>query len=174
MAKLMRLSAEQRENLTAYLDGELDEAATHEIEQMLASSEVARHEVDMLSRTWDMLSVLPTHKASGEFTRKTITSLRAAEQSGPSAAGRAFYKNARRGGTLTLWAALLGACGYLAFMGANHWVPNEAEQLLQDYDIISNLDKYSEVISPSGRPGEFLEVLSSKHTFADHDDHSSK
>src|SRR5260370_281071 len=85
MAKITRLSAEQRENLTAYLDGELDDAQTQEIEQVLAASEVARHEIDMLSRTCDALSVLPTHKASGEFTRKTMTNLRAAESSEPSA-----------------------------------------------------------------------------------------
>ena len=59
MAKLARLNPEQRDNLAAYLDGELEETATQEIEQILAVSEVARHEVDMLSRTWDLLNSLP-------------------------------------------------------------------------------------------------------------------
>src|SRR5437660_4064674 len=152
MAKLTRLSSEQRENLTAYLDGELDDTQTQEIEQILAASEVARHEVDMLSRTWDALNVLPAHKASGEFTRKTLTGMRAAEQAGPGAAGRMVYRNARRGFVLTLWTAALALCAYLGFLATNHWVPNEAEQLLDDYDIIGNLDKYSEIGSK-----EFLE-----------------
>src|SRR5262245_36121083 len=172
MAKITRLSSDQRENLTAYLDGELDEAATQEIGQVLAVSEVARHEVDMLSRTWDMLNVLPTHRASEEFTRKTMTNLRASEQGGAGAAGEMIYRNARRGVVLTMWAGVLVACGYLGFMATNHWVPNEYEQLLDDYDVISNLDKYSEI-----GDADFLKVLESKHTFADyspHDDQPAK
>src|SRR5258707_6320769 len=115
MAKLQRLSQEQRENLAAYLDGELDDAATHEIEQVLAVSEVARHEVDMLSRTWDMLNSLPTHKASEEFTQKTVSSMRAAERTGPGLASQAVKHNARRGGVLALWAAILVVCGYVGY-----------------------------------------------------------
>jgi hypothetical protein len=176
MAKITRLSSEQRDNLTAYLDGELDDGATQEIEQILAASPVARHEVDMLSRTWDMLGALPTHKASGEFTRKTITHLRAAEQAGPGAAAELVYRNARRGAVLGLWAGALALSGYLGFMAANHWVPNEAELLLEDYPIVNNLDKYSEIINrgSDGTPIRFLEVLKAKHTFSDHDDHTEK
>jgi anti-sigma factor RsiW len=169
MAKLARLSPEQRENLTAYLDGELDEAATQEIEQVLAVSEVARHEVDMLARSWDMLNVLPAHKASGEFTRKTMTNLRAAEQPGSGAVGDMVSRNARRGAVLTFWVAILAACGYASFVATNRWVPNEAEQLLQAYPIAEHLDKYSQVGSI-----EFLRELQAKHTFAEHDDHANK
>jgi hypothetical protein len=168
MAKLTRLTSEQRENLTAYLDGELDETATQEIEQVLAVSEVARHEIDMLSRAWDMLNVLPTHKASEEFTQRTMTSLRAAEHAGPSAAGEIVYRHARRGAVLALWAGVLGLCVYAGFMATNHWVPNESEQLLDDYPIVDNLDKYLEVGDI-----EFLQELQSKRTFSDrapHDD----
>lgn len=169
MAKLARLSSEQRENLTAYLDGELDEAATQEIEQVLAVSDVARHEVDMLARSWDMLNVLPTHKASEEFTRKTMTNLRAAEQPGSGAIGDMIYRNARRGAVLTLWVGILAACGYASFMTTNRWVPNEAEQLLQVYPIAEDLDKYMHVGSI-----EFLKELHVKHTFAEHDEHANK
>lgn len=169
MAKITRLSPEQRENLTAYLDGELDEVGTQEIEQVLAASEVARHEVDMLSRTWDMLDALPTHKASQDFTRKTITSLRAAEKGGPGLAGPRFYRNARRGAVLVFWAAILAACGSVAYLGTNRWVPNEADQLIDDYDIVNNLDRYREVVGSAENPTEFLEVLKSRHTFGEHD-----
>jgi len=169
MAKITRLSSEQRENLTAYLDGELDEASTQDIEQVLAVSEVARHEVDMLSRTWDMLNVLPTHRASEEFTRKTMTNLRAAEQGGAGAAGQMVYRNARRGVVLAMWGGVLVACGYLGFMATNHWVPNESEELLDDYDVINNLHKYSEIGDV-----EFLKILQSKRTFADHAPHDDQ
>lgn len=169
MAKLARLSPEHRDNLAAYLDGELEETATQEIEQILAVSEVARHEVDMLSRTWDMLNALPAHKASEEFTQRTVSSMRAVEQSGPPVASQALKQNARRGGVLTAWAAVLAVCGYVGYSATHQWVPNDSEQLLDDYDIISNLDKLEEVGSI-----EFLQVLKDKNTFAEHDEHTAK
>ncbi len=169
MAKLLRLSPEQRENLAAYLDGELEETAVQDIEQILAVSEVARHEVDMLSRTWDMLNSLPNHKASEEFTQKTVTGMRAAESTGPPVASQALKDHARRGAVLAVWAAILAVCGYVGFSAAHQWVPNESDQLLDDYEIISNLDKLQEVGNI-----EFLQVLKAKNTLAEHDEHSAK
>jgi anti-sigma factor RsiW len=169
MAKLARLNPEHRDNLAAYLDGELEEVATQEIEQILAVSEVARHEVDMLSRTWDMLNSLPAHKASEEFTQKTVSSMRAAERTGPGLASQAVKQNARRGGVLTLWAAILVVCGYVGYSATHQWVPNDSEQLLDEYETISNLDKLQEVGSI-----EFLQVLKDKNTFAEHDEHTAK
>jgi ferric-dicitrate binding protein FerR (iron transport regulator) len=158
MAKMLRLNSEQRDNLVAYLDGELSEEETQEIEQILAASEVARHEVDMLSRSWDLIGVLPTAKASEEFTRKTLSSIRAAE------AERSFIspqtrRNMRRVAVLACGTAVLGLCMYLGFTATNRWVPNEADQLLDEYEVISNLDRYSEVGSI-----EFLQALKNNRT----------
>lgn len=163
MAKILRLNSEQRDNLVAYLDGELSEEETQEIEQVLAASEVARHEVDMLSRSWDLIGVLPSTKASEEFTRKTLSSLRAAE------AERTFIspqlrRNLRRMAILACGGAVLGLCMYLGFMATNRWVPNEADQLLDEYDVISNLDRYSEVGSI-----EFLQTLKTNRTLDPHE-----
>lgn len=179
MARFIRLSQEHRDNLVAYLDGELDEAATQEIEQVLADSPVARHEVDMLSRSWDMLNALPTHRASSEFTERTITTLRAAEEKSPRIPPDLIYRNLRRGLVLALWTSILVACGYVGFAATRHWVPNDAEALLEDYDIINNFDMYRDSLTlpDSGnarRPTEFLEILKNKRTFAEHDDHGAK
>ncbi|MBI3862535.1 MAG: hypothetical protein HY290_11635 [Planctomycetia bacterium] len=179
MAKLIRLSQVQRDNLVAYLDGELDETVTQEIEQVLAVSEVARHEVDMLSRSWDMLNALPTYRASNEFTERTVTSMRAAEQKGSRIPTELLQRQARRGVVLAVWAAILILCGYVGFAATNRWVPNDSEALLEDYDVINNLDKYSDSLTPADpanpqRPTEFLELLKSKRTFSEHDDHGSK
>lgn len=179
MAKLLRLSQEQRDNLVAYLDGELDETVTQEIEQVLAVSEVARHEVDMLSRSWDMLNALPTHRASGEFTERTLTSMRAAEQKGPRISSDLIYRNARRGGVLAVWMLILVACGYVGFAATRQWIPNDSEALLEDYDVVNNLAKYGECLTPRDpenprRPSEFLEILKNKRTFAEHEDHAAK
>jgi hypothetical protein len=164
MAKISRLSSEQRDDLTAYLDGELDDAAAREIEQVLSNSEVARHDVDMLSRTWDLLGVLPTVKASEEFSRKTLSMVRGAEKPSSLALSPAARRNVRRGVTLAVWGAGLAACGLVAFLATYRWMPNEADQLLDDFDILVRLDDYTEI-----GDGKFLKTLQSKGTFADED-----
>ncbi|MCH8828754.1 MAG: hypothetical protein IID45_04170, partial [Planctomycetes bacterium] len=55
MNETTRLSPQQRDDLVAYLDGELDEETTQSMERTLAHSPVARHEMDMLTRTWSLL-----------------------------------------------------------------------------------------------------------------------
>src|SRR4029450_12593999 len=111
----------------------------------------------------------PTHKASEQFTHTTMTNLRAAESRGTGAAGELVYRQARRGVVLALWGGAQALVGCLGFMAANLWVPNESENLLDDYDIVSNLDKYNEVGNI-----EFLKVLKAKRTFAEHDDQLEK
>jgi anti-sigma factor RsiW len=168
MAKITRLSAEQREDLVAYLDGELEEAQSQDIEQVLADSVVARHDVDMLSRTWDLLNVLPGVKVSEEFSRKTLSSIRAAEASG-SLVGEAVSRTARRGALLAAWAALVVICAVLGFQATHRWVPDPNDELLDNFDIIENLDDYSEVGDIT-----FLKALKANHTLAEHNEPSGR
>jgi MoxR-like ATPase len=169
MAKITRLTSEQRENLVAYLDGELDEHASQGVEQVLAESVVARHDVDMLSRTWDLLNVLPGIKASEEFSRKTLTSIRAAETPKTSRFSAAAARNARRGILLAAWLALVAVCGLAGFEASRRFVPDETELLLEDYDVIMRLDEYTEVGDI-----EFLRILNANRTLADHHEPSDK
>jgi anti-sigma factor RsiW len=165
MAKITRLSAEQRDNLVAYLDGELEEPQSQELEQVLAESVVARHEVDMLSRTWDLLNVLPGVKASEEFSRKTLSSLRAAEAPSKSQLGDELWNKIRKGAVLAGGVALLLGAAALSFQATRHWLPDENEELLNDFDVINNLDDYSEVGDI-----EFLKILKANRTLAEHNE----
>lgn len=168
MAKMTRLSAEQRENLVAYLDGELDDSATQNIEQVLAESVVARHDVDMLSRTWDLMNVLPGVKASEEFTRKTLSSIRAAESPKASLLDHAAAKHVSRALALSIWGVLLIGAGVLGFQ-ATRLIPNPTEQLLDDFNIIANLDDYIEIGDV-----EFLKTLKDNRTLVEQNDPAAK
>lgn len=145
MEKISRLSAEQRSDLIAYLDGELDERASQEVEQALARSAVARHEVDVLSRTWDMLNLLPRPKASGEFTQKTVASLKTLDIPRTPVTAQAWFRAVCRGLVVTGWAAGLACAAWLGFQATHRLVPNEADQLLEDLPVISEFDQYTEV-----------------------------
>lgn len=164
MAKITRLSAEQRENLVAYMDGELDEGASQGVEQALAESVVARHEVDMLSRTWDLLNVLPGVKASEEFSRKTMSLIKSAEEP-RRFYGEEFARNVRRAVSLAAFSAAVMACGVVGFQATRHWVPDEIDPMLDDFDVVKNIDDYSEVGDI-----EFLKILKTNRTLAEHNE----
>lgn len=144
MEKALRLNAEQREDLVAYLDGELPDEKSSSIDQIIARSEVARHEVEALARTFELLDVLPSMKASADFTSKTIGSLRALEQ--PMVlSDQWWYIYLVRIGIVLLWTLSLAASGFLGFQLTRHWVPNPNERVLTDLPVIENLHLYREI-----------------------------
>jgi anti-sigma factor RsiW len=163
MDKMPRLTAEERDNLVAYLDSELDDAAAREIEQKLAQSPIARHDVELLSRTWDLLDILPRHSVTAEFTQKTLAI--AKSQEAPAYDQLAWWSRiTRRGTILAAWAAALAAAGVIGFRATHDWVPNEAQMLLDDLPVIQNLDLYLETNVDSI---DFLQELRKHKIFQD-------
>ncbi|MEX1230514.1 MAG: hypothetical protein WEB58_09750 [Planctomycetaceae bacterium] len=69
-------AADPHENLVAYLDGELPEAAMREVEQQLAQNPVLRRDVEAFQKAWELLDELPQIRATDQFTTKTIASLK--------------------------------------------------------------------------------------------------
>ncbi len=68
-----RLSAEERANLVAYLDGELTEVESRSLASKVALSPAARHELTTLQETWHLLDELPRPRASEDFTTRTVS-----------------------------------------------------------------------------------------------------
>lgn len=62
--------------LIAYLDGELPADESEVMERELAAEPALRQAADSLDRTWQMLGALEEASASGEFTKKTLSSIR--------------------------------------------------------------------------------------------------
>jgi anti-sigma factor RsiW len=72
---MANLNDEERADLVAYLDGELDEEAARALEARLANDPQARAEADTLRRTWELLDYLPRAEASTSFTHRTLEKL---------------------------------------------------------------------------------------------------
>ncbi len=159
MEKTLRLSADQRDDLVAYLDGELPDQVAQAIDQVLARSEVARHEVEALARTWEMLDVLPTPKASEEFIERTMTTLKVGEVP-YDITEQAWFGYLKKGAVLAVWIAALGASGWLGFQITARWIPNEHELMLEDLPVLQRLDDYQEI-----RTIDFLEQLHRSRAF---------
>ena len=144
MEKAVRLNADQREDLVAYLDGELPDEKASQIDKVIARSEVARHEVEALARAFEMLDVLPPMKASGEFASKTLSSLKALEQ--PFAVSEQWwFVYLVRTATIAGWIASLAASGLIGFQLTRNWIPNPSERILNDFPVIENLHQYRAV-----------------------------
>lgn len=159
MEKTLRLSAEQRDDLVAYLDGELPDGLANAIDQVLARSEVARHEVEALARTWEMLDALPVPKASPEFTDRTMTTLKVGEVPF-DITEQPWFALLKKGSVLAVWCAVLGLSGWLGFQITARWVPNEHERMLNDLPVLQNFDAYQEV-----QTIDFLEQLKKSGLF---------
>jgi anti-sigma factor RsiW len=69
------LSEEDRANLVAYLDGELDETAAQALEARLNLEPALRAEADAMRQTWGLLDYLPKAEPSPTFTHRTLERL---------------------------------------------------------------------------------------------------
>ena len=72
---MAELDENDRETLTAYLDGELDDAATEALEARLGQDPKLRAELETMQKTWGMLDFLPKAEPSPDFTNRTIDRL---------------------------------------------------------------------------------------------------
>ena len=161
MEKTVRLNAEQREDLVAYLDGELPDEQVQQIDQIISRSEVARHEVEALARTWEMLDVLPPMRASDDFASKTLTNLKALDE--PFILTEQWWFNyVKRSSVVAAWLLALTICGWVGFQITRAWIPNPNEELLRDLPFLENLHQYEEASDI-----EFLKQLKQSGLFDD-------
>ena len=153
--------APDEHNLVAYLDGELDDDAAMQVEQQLATQPEVRQNVDRLARTWDLLDLLPSHKASAAFTEKTLTQIQAKVVSGASPddggdvatiAETAVVPERQRLRREFWQRCGLRACGFFGlllaasagFKTTYDRGNSETDALLRDYPLIQRLDEYRE------------------------------
>lgn len=147
------MTPEERENLVAYLDRELDDEQTQEVEQFLAREETARRDCDALVRTWDLLDALARPRVTAEFTHRTVASLQSLEL--PPRVGFAVpWKWIGRGVVLVLWGLVIALWGRSAYQFAKHRLPGNTTRFLDDLPLVDRLPAYQEV----GQV-DFLEAL---------------
>lgn len=136
------ITPELRENLVAYLDGELDEVATLEVERSLSESAEIRLEVETLSRTWELLEALPKVQSSSQFTERTMASLQSADV--PEVTQPLLGPAVRRNMILGGLAAGILVCAAAGFLIANR-TPRPTDPLVENLPVIENLELYEEV-----------------------------
>jgi anti-sigma factor RsiW len=69
------LNEQEREDLVAYLDGELDDERARALESRINVDPKARSEAEAMRQAWDMLDYLPRPEPSSNFTHRTLERL---------------------------------------------------------------------------------------------------
>jgi anti-sigma factor RsiW len=161
MVEKSYLSDEERANLVAYLDGELDEEAARALEAKLNRDPRARAEVETLKQTWDLLEYLPRPQPSPTFTNRTLERIAPLQ---PSAAGSAV-RSPWRPWTVGLgWAAAVLLAGAVGFAGVSLVESRESTppDLIRDLRIIENKRLYERIDDI-----DFLNQLAQPDLFGD-------
>jgi anti-sigma factor RsiW len=137
------LSETEREDLVAYLDGELGEEEARAVESKLNLDARARTEADELQRAWDLLDYLPQAEPSPTFTERTVSRIAALRPAAPTAGVRRRRLWAVGFG----WAAAVLVAAAAGFAGVTFLVPEDRtdEELARDLRVIENRRLYEPV-----------------------------
>jgi anti-sigma factor RsiW len=154
------------EELTAYLDGELDPQSVRRVEERLARDETYRGELQRLERTWDLLDRLPRATVDEGFAKSTIEMVALAASQEADAIHETLPRRMNR-----LRLAGIGgvvAAGLVGFVLAQWLWPSPNEGLLRDLPVFENFDRYYQADNL-----EFLKALDREGLFVEGDDHAS-
>ncbi len=136
--------SELRGELVAYLDGELDEAATLQMEQTLGDDPSLRREAELLSRTFELLDELPRERASDDFTQRTVSTIRVS-QSSPRPADRLWLRRAGRIALAGGWLVAMAVSAAIGYFAAQRSSSPDSQRLLEDFPVIRNVHVYQDV-----------------------------
>lgn len=147
-----------REELVAYLDGELSPSESARIEEKIARDPQLRRELDFLAKTWDWLDALERPTVDEEFTRTTIEMVAASAMNDAERIRRETPRRAALEWVFgCLAASLLAVTGFLT---ASALWTNPNQWLLENYSLIQNQDLYRR-----GESLAFLELLDQSGVF---------
>ncbi|MEW4566339.1 hypothetical protein AB1L88_00585 [Tautonia sp. JC769] len=164
MADHLRLTADERADLVAYLDGELAEDRVRILEEKLTRSLSGRREIDSLRSTWDLLDLLPRPPADDAFTERTLT-LASERPDGDDRLVGAARVVVRRLVSLAVALVVL-ALGGVSGYAATRWIwPDPTARLARDLTIAERLEDYQAVGS-----FEFLRRLDDSTLFKEASD----
>ncbi len=161
MTKPSSLTDEDRVNLVAYLDGELDEESAQALEAKLNVDPQARAELEALKRTWGLLDYLPRAQPSAGFTHRTLQRVAPLRTSKVVMAGGGRWRPWAVG---LGWAAAVLLAGAGGFAGVSLFGPKDdvPEDLVRDLRVIENKRLYERVDDI-----EFLRQLDHPDLFGD-------
>lgn len=141
-----RLTPEERANLIAYLDGELDQNETELLKSRIGRSAVVQRELQSLQKSWQVLEVLELGSATpslGLRIRSLVEAVSSRDQLAVQAPSTLVDRALR-----LLVVVVLSAVMFIAgWMAARWFWPDRSAALARDLSIAEHLDAYRAVDS---------------------------
>ena len=129
-----------REEMVAYLDGELDADAARRVEQRLAKDAEYRRRLQQMEQAWDLLDELPRTDVDESFTKTTIEMVTvAASEEVFQAQAAANRRNWLAWCGAGVGVATAAVAGYLMVAVL---AERSDDRLLRDLPVIENVDLY--------------------------------
>lgn len=151
------------EQLVAYLDGELDAEASHQVEELLSADPKVRQTLQGLDRTWELLGELETPQVAERFTQSTLemVTVAATEDTERSREGAARRRQ-RRWLTVSGSLAAAAGVGFLTVLAVWQLTLDRNATLVDDLPLLENLDEYRQIDDV-----QFLRELHAARLFAE-------
>ncbi len=148
------------EELTAYLDGELDQESIQRVEQRLGDDPAYLAEMQSLQRTWDLLDAIPTTEPGTSFTKTTMELVVGeAVRSAQTKRNRSWVWPIRIAIMLAIPALLFG----IAFSVMRNLQTRSDRVLMENLSEIENYPRYDAITFDM----EFLTKLTERSLFTD-------
>ena len=131
------------EELSAYLDGELDADARGAVEKRLAEDEAFRLRMRSLEDAWALLDALPQTEADMSFTQTTVEMVALAAREEVATVEKTNRRRQWIGGIATVVAVVVA--GFVGFRLIDRVTSAENDQLVRDLPVIENVELYRHV-----------------------------
>lgn len=131
----MSMSEDEKAELVAYLDGELDDVTTQALEAKIAADPVVRAELDTLKQTWGMLDYLPKASPSPNFTNRTMERMTLEKGAAPTLTAPLPPRRIHWPIGLSAAAAILLALGAGYYGAMLLWPPASDVESIPDADL---------------------------------------
>jgi anti-sigma factor RsiW len=162
------ISEEERAEIVAYLDGEMDEGQARAMEAKINSDPLVRAEADALKRTWDLLDYLPSKAPSPNFTHRTVSQVSGFQSKrNPNTVSGKVSRSWKPFALVLGWAAAVLLVGGIGFAVTTKVLPREPsdDELSRDLRVIENKKAYEQVDDL-----DFLKQLDHPDLFGDDPD----
>ncbi len=156
-----RLTDEERANLVAFLDGELDDVDAQKFEEKSARSISIRKELTALEKTWNMLDWLPRPEAPGDFASQTISRIHSQAIRAELIEGQLMRWSGVAAKSLT-WVVSIAAMAAVGFGLLRFAWRDPSRELIGHLTILENLETYRSIPDL-----KFLDDISRIGLFAD-------
>ncbi len=150
-----------KDNLVAYLDGELNERDMQELDDVLTRHPDARADVEQLRQTWDLLDALPRPAVTEEFSAQTLATIQVIRDDEPAEAS----SWARRGLLAIVWTVLLSVSGVAGVLLVDRWQPDPTDSLIARLSVLERFEAYREIGTV-----EFITALADTKRFPRNDE----